>query len=475
MLTRRSFTPRKDVVAHGLGIEEIRLHALHIMGHIWSQNHLWGDTHSTEMNKNSEDSGLNYICKKINDPKSVGRIGAYQTLCVVSKSGSLIPEFCAKDILISVLASLHSADSHLRLYSAEIIKNFTVFPKVTEYIDTLDLLRNLIDAFYSSDDGKMINLLLETFLNLAEFPLIRVASHLQKNALLSTELTDKVCWLLSNKLTSFLEIRSNCLKLLFALISPDTIDRIVMNMKGRIKNLVIDRDGNLVYSSLKLLHKILDLDRTKRILDFELVQNLVMNLDHVNPKIFSETVDLLSHNSVLEDSSMLKVMFTMDSMTRLMDSFPKITEPTKINFCLTVLFEFTHDSKTAGNLLSKANKTFYSALYFNLMNGDKKAKLMVMKILYQLLKFSSKTGPLDLFPDWNIFSKFVNLSFGEVKDKDYEIFSQAVVTLLYISSKVEFIEKVDVIELFKHFYTGISYKHYGSRTLEMKNIILDVL
>lgn len=146
------------------------------MGHIWDQNHLWGDTHSTEMNKNNDESGLNYICRKINDPTAVGRVGAYQTLCVISKSGSLIPEFCSKDVLMSILLSLHSSESSLRLYSAEILKNFTVFPKVTEYVDTLDLLRNLIDSFYNTDDPKMLNLLIQTFLNLAELPHIRVGS-----------------------------------------------------------------------------------------------------------------------------------------------------------------------------------------------------------------------------------------------------------------------------------------------------------
>lgn len=55
------------------------------------------------------------------------------------------------------------------------------------------------------------------------------------------------------------------------LISQDTIDRIVINLKGRIKNLVVERDGNIVFMTLKLLHKILELDKTKKILDFELV------------------------------------------------------------------------------------------------------------------------------------------------------------------------------------------------------------
>lgn len=99
---------------------------------------------------------------------------------------------------------------------------------------------------------------------------------------------------------------------------------------------------------------------------------------------------------------------------------------------------------------------------------------MVMKILYQLLRFSSLNGPLDLFPDWNVLVKFMNLSFGEIKDKDFELFSQAVVTLLLISDKSLFIERVNIIEMLKHCYDGIVYKQYRSREFEMKNIILEV-
>lgn len=147
-----------------------------------------------------------------------------------------------------------------------------------------------------------------------------------------------------------------------ALISPDTIDRIVLNLKGRVKNLVIDRDIGLIYSTLKLLHKVLELDEMKRILDFELVQNLVLNLDHANTRIFNETVDLLSHNNVLEDNNYLKVIFNAESLTRLLEIFPMVNDIPKVNFCLIVIFEFTHDAKTAGTLMAKGGSAFYTTL-----------------------------------------------------------------------------------------------------------------
>jgi hypothetical protein len=109
-----------------------------------------------------------------------------------------------------------------------------------------------------------------------------------------------------------------------------------------------------------------------------------------------------------------------------------------------------------------------------LLNGDKKAKLTIMKILHQLLKFNSKSGPYELYPNWNVIVSFLNLSYGEIKDKDFELFSQAVVILLNLSSKPAFVDKVNTIELFKHAYDGIVYKQYKSRDLEMKNIYLEV-
>lgn len=165
-----------------------------------------------------------------------------------------------------------------------------------------------------------------------------------------------------------------------AMIGDDTIDRITMNLKGRIKNLIVERDGNLVFSTLKLLHKILELDPAKKILDFELVQNLVMNLDHTNTKIFNETADLLAHNAVLEDNNFLKVVFTAESMHRLLDLFPRINDPAKVNFCLTVIFEFTHDPKTAGTLMVRGGKNFYTALVgtiypaYQLVEWDKESQ-----------------------------------------------------------------------------------------------------
>lgn len=79
-----------------------------------------------------------------------------------------------------------------------------------------------------------------------------------------------------------------------------------------------------------------------------------------------------------------------------------------------------------------------------------------------------------MFPDWNAVAKFTNLSFEEIKEKDFEIFSQAVVLILSLSNKPNFMERVKCIELFKFFYDGVTKKLYLKRDQEMKNIVLEV-
>lgn len=110
----------------------------------------------------------------------------------------------------------------------------------------MDLLRNLIDAFYTNENFKIVSLLLDCFFNLSEYPLMR-------QALISSELSDKVCWLLTRKEESYRDIREKALKLLINLINEETIDRVIKNLKGKIKQLVNEKDAKIVFSSLLLL------------------------------------------------------------------------------------------------------------------------------------------------------------------------------------------------------------------------------
>lgn len=97
-----------------------------------------------------------------------------------------------------------------------------------------------------------------------------------------------------------------------------------------------------------------------------------------------------------------------------------------------------------------------------------------MKILFKLLSYSSSSGPLEKFPNWNVITHYTNLAYEEVREKEFDLFAQAAVTLLKLSYKTEFMSYVNVIEVFANFDDGIQRQLYKDRDLEMKGIILEV-
>ena len=71
----------------------------------------------------------------------------------------------------------------------------------------------------------------------------------------------------------------------------------------------------------------------------------------------------------------------------------------------------------------KGGKSLYDALYNNLHRGDNDSKLLILKILHKLLKYSSTSGPLEKFPDWNCLLDFLNLSYSEIRSKEFDLFA----------------------------------------------------
>ena len=167
-------------------------------------------------------------------------------------------------------------------------------------------------------------------------------------------------------------------------------------------------------------------------------------------------------------------MFTMEGIQNLLSIFPKLNDPVKISFCLTVLFQFSEDPKTAGTVMMKGGKDLYDALYNNLTRGNAQSQLLIMKILNQLLSYSSTAGPMEKFPSWDIIAQFTNLSYQTMRDKDIDLFSQASVTLLRLSQQDDFMERVRIVDLLVNYHDGIERQVYGERQLEMKGIILEV-
>jgi hypothetical protein len=196
------------------------------------------------------------------------------------------------------------------------------------------------------------------------------------------------------------------------LVSEDTCERVVRNLKGKLKMLVTERDAKVVFSSLLVLKRILEFDKTQKIIDFELIQSLIMNLGHIENNIFDETMEILTYLRILDDDTYIRVMFTMDGIIRLLDIFPHLKDMAKINFCLSVFYQFTHDPKTAGSVMAKGGKVFYETLYNNLHKGNADAKYLILKILNKILMYSNTTDLVEKFPDWNCLLEYLNLSYS---------------------------------------------------------------
>lgn len=90
------------------------------------------------------------------------------------------------------------------------------------------------------------------------------------------------------------------------------------------------------------------------------------------------------------------------------------------------------------------------------------------------MTYASSSGPLNSFPNWNSVVQFTNLAYGEVREKEFDLFAQASVTLLKLSYNTEFMSYVNIIELMANFDDGIQRQLYKDRELEMKGIILEV-
>ena len=111
---------------------EIQLCALELLGKVWDQELQWGDNHSDEMIKGD---GLKYVASKITQPFEIGQSCALKALCFISRFGCLIPEFLALGVTGPILNLLHSTDPSIKLYCAEIIKNFTTNDQLLQSTD----------------------------------------------------------------------------------------------------------------------------------------------------------------------------------------------------------------------------------------------------------------------------------------------------------------------------------------------------
>ena len=79
--------------------------------------------------------GLGYVVSKVKKENEVGQSCALQAVCMISRYNALIPEFLAQGIMGNILWFLHSNDPQIKLYAAEILKNFSTSGQLLNYVD----------------------------------------------------------------------------------------------------------------------------------------------------------------------------------------------------------------------------------------------------------------------------------------------------------------------------------------------------
>lgn len=196
---------------------------------------------------------------------------------------------------------------------------------------------------------------MESFVNLSEFPIIRTK-------LASTELCDKVCWLLKRKDEASKDIRTKAMKFLITMITPETVSRISKNLRGKLKKLVTDKDQKIVFVALLLLKKISSFPQSQGVMNFDLTQALMLNLGHSSKKIFEATIEILSSFEILEKENYIKVMFSTQALSNILKIFPLTNDPKIIKFLIAIIHQFSHDLKMAGSLMSQGGEQLFVTL-----------------------------------------------------------------------------------------------------------------
>jgi len=213
----------------------------------------------------------------------------------------------------------------------------------------------MIDAFYTYDNFEMIALLLDCFKNLTRIPEVL-------KSIISSELSDKVCTLLTRKEEAFIDIRSKSLDLLVNLISELTVERIAKTLKGKIKVLINDRNDEIINASLLLLKRILAYDTRRLSMDFELLQSLVHNLAHSKSSIFSKSMQLIIDEELTNDEDLLKLTFKKNAVINMIQAFYNMENPSRVKFFLILINVFVQDYRKVSIVTAKGGQSFYIAL-----------------------------------------------------------------------------------------------------------------
>jgi hypothetical protein len=179
------------------------------------------------------------------------------------------------------------------------------------------------------------------------------------------------------------DMRPNLMKLLISLAQKENVTRIQFHLKNKMRDILLSNNYTVAFSSLILLTIIIEHDKNRLIMDFELINTLLLNLGTDDPKIFDGTLEILTEEGILSNDSYLQVVFSVKEIENITMILPQINEPKKAGILFNIIYHYMSDMKTASSFIKIADEKFYVCLYNWLQKGSKALQKNILDMLHR--------------------------------------------------------------------------------------------
>lgn len=449
-----------------MSMKELLIACLFQLGLYYDLDFEWLDVHSDMF---LECQCLSYIKAVITKSREVGQIDALKVIALIFKSGQLLNELSSVGAVTFLLKNLHGNDHKSKMIAIEAFHALSKHGHFYEHVDKFDLIRNTIDAFFHNEHYKFLSMMLDIFLNMT-----KIDDILQ--AIINSELVDRVCWLLLRSDDTYKDMKPNLMFLLNKLCVKENIIRIQFHLKNRYKDIILSNNFVVASNALILLKKIILLDKNRLIMDFQLIHTLLLNLGTENQAIFNSTLDILKEEGILSNESYLQVIFSTKEISNISKVLPLVNDEKKSIILFNIIYHYVSDIKTAGSFIKIGGEDFYICLYNWLQRGSKPTQKMVLDILTRLMKYTNKSSNLLKFwPNWDIFTKFLTLKQYNKVAEDFEIYFSVLKLSCELSDKEEFAQTVSMITFLQSIDEYQTEGIFGANELVVKGLVITIL
>ena len=464
-LILNSFRTNKQKKSN-MSMKELLIACLYQLGLYYDLDWEWQDVHSDMF---LECQCLTYMKVVIGKSREVGQIDALKVIALIFKSGLLLNELSSVGAVTFLLKNQHGNDNKSKMISIEAFHSLTKHGHFYDHVDKFDLIRNTIDAFFHNEYYKFLAMMLDIFLNMTMIEEILAA-------LINSELVDRVCWLLLRSDDTYNGMKANLMLLQNKLCVRENIVRIQFHLKNRYKDIILSNNFFVATNALILQKKIIDMDKNRLIMDFQLIQTLLLNLGTENQAIFNSTQDILKEEGILSNESYLQVIFSTKEIGNISKVLPIVNEEKKAIILFNIIYHYISDIKTAGSFIKIGSEEFYICQYNWLQRGTKPTQKMILDILTRLMKYANKSSSiLTYWPNWDIFTKFLTLKLYNKCAEDYEIYFSVLKLSCELSDKEEFAQTVNMITFLQSVDEYLTEGVFGQNDAVVRGQVITIL